>query len=174
MTKSKKENIQISVIILFYIGYVTYIYLKPDNISPTTLSELSGLLLAEPKYEEPNGDNVPNINFQLIGDARKFKIESCGLKEIDFENMMNLESRDSVIFKIKSQEHLNIRERINSRIEVFELKTSSVDKLLLLDNYNNCEKSVWKELLLVTILMVIGLAFTIGERIFNKPLTKDK
>lgn len=173
MAKSKKETIQLAMIILFYIGYVTYIYLKPDNISSTTLTEIKGLLLEEPFYEEPNGDNVPNINFELIGDSRKFKIESCGLKEIDFETMMGLEPRDSVIFKIKKRENLNIRERINSKIEVFEIRNSSA-RLLTLENLNNCEKSTWKELLLVTVLMIFGLAITIGERIFNKPLTKDK
>lgn len=170
MTKAGKETIQLTLIILFYIGCVTYVYLKPDNISNDTLTEIKGLLLEKPKYVKPNGDNVPNINFQLIGDSRNFKITSCGLKEIEFEKMMELESRDSVIFKIKELEHRTIEERISSRNEVFELKTNYVNTILSLYDYNNCEKSVWKELFLVTVLMIVGLVFTLVERGNNKSL----
>lgn len=90
MMINKKGTIQLLIITLLFIGYVAYIYLKPDNISPAVFTELNGLLLEKPKYKESNGENVPNIKFRLIGDFRNFKIESCGLKEIDFDLMMNL------------------------------------------------------------------------------------
>ncbi|MEO1054978.1 MAG: hypothetical protein AAFX87_30370 [Bacteroidota bacterium] len=173
MSKFKKEVIFLSIVILIYIGYTTYIYLRPKNISPNSLIEISGLLLEQPGYEETNGDNASNISFQLIGDTRKFKIESCGVKAIDLEVMTNLKSRDSVTFKVKEKHHRNLRESINSRIEVFELRISSTETILSLDNYNKCEKSVWKEIFLVTVLLVLALVFTFIDRIFHKPVPRN-
>jgi hypothetical protein len=157
MLKNKKENIFWIFIVLFYLGYTYFVFTKPKIIESKNLIEIKGQLAEKPIFHESTGDNVPSVTFKIIENQRNYEITTCGLKSLKREKFLDLKFRDSVIFRTKKSS--NLYEKILNKKEVYSLDTNNHLELLELKDYNSCEKSVWKEFFLITILLLITAMF---------------
>jgi hypothetical protein len=158
MLKNKKENIFWAFIVLFYLGYTYFIFTKPKIIESKNLIEIKGQLAEKPIFYESTGDNVPNVSFKIIENSTNYEITSCGFENLKREKFLNLKFRDSVIFTTKKTS--NLYEKMMNKKEVYSIGSNKHLELLRLKDYNSCEKSVWKEFFLITILLVITAIFS--------------
>ncbi|WP_432670313.1 hypothetical protein [Flavobacterium sp. SM2513] len=158
MLKNKKENIFWVFIVLFYLGYTYFIFTKPKIIESKNLIEIKGQLAEKPIFYESTGDNVPSVSFKIIENPAKYEITSCGFENLKREKFLSLKFRDSVIFTTKKTS--NLYEKIMKEKEVYSIGSNNHLELLRLKDYNSCEKSVWKEFFLITILLLITAIFS--------------
>jgi hypothetical protein len=161
MRKQKKERITSLIIIIIYIIYIIYICFNPNKINAEDLVEIKAQFREKPTYSEPTGDNTPQISFKIIEESYSCYLEGCSLKNLsltDQKDILNSVPYDSVIFKVKKQN--SFYERLRNEKEVFELRKSQDGlNFITLQEHNSCEKSVWKELALVTIILILALVF---------------
>lgn len=142
-----------------------YLYISPEKIDREQLERVYGRLVAKPEHHEPNGDNVPSITFSTIGSRRGFSIEDCTLKSIDKSILLDLNKNDFIMFTILKEESKSIREQINSRLEVYDIKLANNRALVDIKMINQCETKDWRRLAMVVglyaIVIIIG---AVGKR----------
>ncbi|MCV9933091.1 hypothetical protein OIU80_12430 [Flavobacterium sp. LS1R47] len=159
MRKQKKE--WITFIILINIIYAIYICFNSNKINAKDLVEIKAQFLEKPTYSESTGDNIPEISFKVIEDSYSYYIKGCGLENlslIDKKDILNSVAYDSVIFKVKKQN--SFYEKLRNEKEVFEFKKNQNGlNFMTLKGHNSCEKSAWKEIALITVLLIIALVF---------------
>jgi hypothetical protein len=163
MKKNKKATFLWIFIVVFYSGYSYFIFTKPSLIESKNLIEIKAELAELPIYYESTGDNVPSLDFKIVGIPTNFKIKSCGLKNLNLSQFKHMKFRDSISFLTNKESTLY--EEITNEKEAFSFVIRENDsELLKLSDYNICEKSVWKEFFLLTLLMIITLIFSIVQK----------
>jgi hypothetical protein len=159
MTKRNKYILLDLGIVIFYLCYVFYIFKSPDVVEVNELVEVTGQLNAKPIYDSPTGDNVPSINFKISNNSSTYTIKSCQLQQISIDNFLNSNLLDTLKFSIKKD--ISLLEKINSEIEVFQLKDITTNHTYFsLTQVNSCKKIAWKEFSLVTLLLIGALIFS--------------
>ncbi|REG99672.1 hypothetical protein C8P67_104302 [Flavobacterium aquicola] len=150
-------------ILLFYLGYTCFIFSKPNLIDSENLIEIKAELAGLPIYYKSTGDNVPSLDFKIVGTPTNFTIKTCGLQNLNLSRFENMKFRDSISFLTNKESTLY--EKITNEKEVFSFAIrKNNSELLKLSDYNICKKSVWKEFFLLTLLMIITLIFSIVRK----------
>jgi hypothetical protein len=163
MKKNKKTTFLWIFMVVFYLGYTYFIFTKPNLIESKNLIEIKAELAQRPVYYESTGDNVPSLDFKIVGSPTNFTLKSCGLQNLNLRQFENMKFRDSISFLTNKESTLY--EKIVNEKEAFSFVfRENNSELLKLSNYNICEKSVWKEFFLLTILMIITLIFSIVRK----------
>ncbi len=161
MRKIKKATFVEISIVLFYLFYTYYIFTNPDLIERKNLIEIKAELSELPIYYKSTGDNVPSLDFKIVGTTTNFTIKSCGLQNLNLSQFKNMKFRDSISFLTNKESTLF--EKITNEKEVYSfIFRENNSELLNMNDYNICEKSVWKEFFLITLLMIIALKVSVN------------
>jgi len=83
-------------IILFRI-YIFH-FTKPNIIESKDLIEIKAELAELAIYYESTGENVPSVDFKIVGTPTNFTIKSCGLRNLNLSQFDNMKFRDSISF----------------------------------------------------------------------------
>ena len=98
-----------------------------------------------------------------MGTPTNFTIKSCGLRNLNLSQFENMKFRDSISFLTNKESTLY--EKIVNEKEAFSfIFRENNSELLKLSDYNICEKSVWKEFFLLTLLLITALIFSIVRK----------
>lgn len=171
MKKNSKATFSWIFMILFYLGYTYFIFAKPNIIESKDLIEIKAELAELPIYYESTGDNVPSLDFKIVGTPTNFTIQPCGLQNLNLSQFENMKFRDSISFLTNKESTLY--EKIVDEKEVFSFVfRENNSELLKLSDYNICEKSVWKEFFILTFLMIASLIFSLFRK-DEATLTKE-
>ncbi|PXY38744.1 hypothetical protein DMB65_21255 [Flavobacterium cheongpyeongense] len=163
MKKNNKATFSWIFMVLFYLGYTYFIFAKPNIIESKDLIEIKAELAELPIYYESTADNVPSLDFKIVGTPTNFTIKSCGLQNLNLSQFENMKFRDSISFLTNKESTLY--EKIINEKEAFSFVfRENNSELLKLSDYNICEKSVWKEFFLLTLLMITALIFSIVRK----------
>ncbi|MCD0468741.1 hypothetical protein [Flavobacterium sp. JAS] len=98
MKKNNKATFSWIFMVLFYLGYTYFIFAKPNIIESKDLIEIKAKLAEPPIYYESTGDNVPSLDFKIVGTPINFTIKSCGLQNLNLSQFENMKFRDSISF----------------------------------------------------------------------------
>lgn len=164
MTKRKKHILFDLGLVFFFLIYVLYIYKYPGIVQPNELVELTSQLKGKPKYYPLTGDNEPSIVFQLKSNSSTYVIKSCPLQQVSIDKFLNINLLDTVEISIKRD--ISLLEKINSKIEIFQLKDISTNHIFFsIEQINSCEKGAWKHLFIVTLFLIGAVLFSFFTRV---------
>lgn len=156
--------------ILTYVGLILiaitasfYGLYRPNTISQSDTQSLVVVIDSKPDYDEPNGDNVPNISFKSVGYSSVFDISHCALSLININDILSLNVGDSLSVTVDKQDLLEAR----SSITVCGVDINDKGTNFNLDDYNSCEKYSWRKIYYLGTLFTVVLILTILWKIIK-------
>jgi hypothetical protein len=140
-----------------------YLYHNPGTIDRSEISEIRGILLESP-YETSHGGDMPRkfLVLRLRGLSNEFYINNCSYSQVHLEKVLSLVQGDSVA--------LGVVENIvtKGKINIYELHSIRLGSLLHLEDYNSCNRTRWKPILRLAMIITVILIIKLGVNIWDK------
>lgn len=171
MLKKILDNVGINKTIgylLLCLLFVLYFYLNPSTVKENELDNILVTISEKPIFHQADLNTPPSLTIKSKEFVKPFRISNCSLKLIDKSVLLNLNTGEKIKLTVKVNDiKKNEKQFVNNYISVFAISLIDKTNILSLKDYNSCEKSDWK-----LVLVCCGILLIIFILILTKKIRK--
>lgn len=172
MIKKLFEDIELKeilgfVLICFFFAF--YFYYNPLTIKDSELKVVNITLSENPTFSPATTELTATLELIDNSFEKPFLLKNCSLYLVDNMDLLNLEIGEKIRIKAKTNELNSGETFINNYISIYDIELLNGEKILELENYNDCKMKSYKKFYWIGIIFVIFLIGGLIKKNRNKP-----